>query len=96
MATIFTGVPHTTSATAERFAPGKPTGNLLLRLDNAANTDKVFIKINSLAKIVADDFASFYLMAGESVVIPKESIDDMQGISIVAASGTPILFSEFM
>jgi len=96
MATIFIGVPHTTSVTAERFSPGKPTGNLLLRVDNATNTDKIFVKINSIAKVVASDFASFYLMAGESVVIPKESIDDMQSISIVAASGTPTLFSEFI
>ena len=96
MATIYVGQPHTTSASAERFSPGKPTGNLLLRLDNASTTDKILIKINDIAKIVAADNASFYIMGGESVKISKEAISDMEGVSIIATVGTPTLYSEFI
>ena len=83
-----------TSGTVQRLPARKVSSpaKITIRVDDAgADTDRIHILVNPSHDATATR-ADLFLYAGESVSFEGEAVRDQSDISIVATSGTPLVF----
>lgn len=87
------GSPFASSSTAQRL-PGRrlgPDAKLTIRLDDTTNTDRILIR-NHATEVVDSAHADMFLNAGESISIEADALVNIQDITIIAASGTGLVY----
>lgn len=68
------------------------SGSLVIRVDNAALTDRIHIKIGLNGGAPAADNADMYLMGGDSIEICGGSVQNANQIQILNTVGDPNIY----
>lgn len=88
------GSPFTSSGTAQRLPDRRfsEPAKLTIRVDDAGgSTDRIIIR-NHPSELVSSGKADVFLYAGESISFEAIVMLNMQDISIMASSGTPVVY----
>jgi hypothetical protein len=82
--------PFQCGGAAKTFPALKIPKRLIIRVDDADATAKIYISLNG--KTPAADNAQYFLNAGESLELCSGAVPDMSHIQAIDASDDPLIF----